>query len=539
MSDKLYNVGIYIRLSRDSRAYRDVESMSIENQQAMLSKFIQMMPGWIEKRTYIDNGASGGNFNRQGFQDMMSDVRQKTINLVLVQDLSRFGRNYIEAGKYLEEELPSLGCRFVALTDGIDTENGENDIMPFLNAMNDYYLRNINEKIESVLRVKAKDGQKLSGGVPFGYKRNPEEHTRLIVDEHAAKIVRRIFELRANGMGYGAISGILNKEKILPPKLYYIHRMNREVNSRSNCSEVWQQTTVKRLLENESYIGHTVSFKRKTNSYRGNRAKVRESIRVENTHSPIVSDELWETVQRIGMEAKSKYSGSREPKQSLFTKLLFCADCNAIMGYNTNIKINPKSGATEYGSYNCRTHQKSGRSICSWHRISELALKTLVLQLIKEKAKLIALDEESILQTLKQKLIATHKSGMVDIVRERKELEQQLQSLDIRLEQLYEDKVAGDISTETFMSLSSKAEKQRLELADRISSLTQTEKQSKAKQNDINCWISLIKEKSTLKEVDRDLLDSLIEKVEVGEKKIVNGVKTQDIKIYFKYVGLC
>jgi len=137
MSDKLYNVGMYIRLSKESTAYAGENSMSIENQQAMLSKFISMMPGWVEKRAYIDDGVTGGHFNRQGFQDMMADVRSREVNLILVQDLSRFGRNYLEAGRYLEEELPALGCRFVALADGIDTENGENDILPFLNAIND------------------------------------------------------------------------------------------------------------------------------------------------------------------------------------------------------------------------------------------------------------------------------------------------------------------------------------------------------------------------------------------------------------------
>ena len=169
MSDKLYNVGIYIRLSKEGAAYDRGESQSIENQQAMLSKFISMMPGWVEKRTYIDDGATGGHFNRQGFQDMMIDVRKGEVNLILVHDLSRFGRNYIEAGKYLEEELPALGCRFVAIADGIDTESGENDILPFLNAINDFYLKDISDKIKATFQLKAKKGHKLTGTAPYGY----------------------------------------------------------------------------------------------------------------------------------------------------------------------------------------------------------------------------------------------------------------------------------------------------------------------------------------------------------------------------------
>jgi len=181
MSDKLYNVGIYIRLSKENAGRVGNDSMSIETQQIMLSKFVDMMPGWVETRTYIDNGASGGNFDRQGFQDMMNDVRSGIINLVLAKDLSRFGRNYLEAGRYLEDELPSLGCRFVALSDGIDTETGENDIMPFLNAMNDHYLKSMSEKIKAAFVIKAQNGQRPLGIPPFGYMKSPADKSRLVI----------------------------------------------------------------------------------------------------------------------------------------------------------------------------------------------------------------------------------------------------------------------------------------------------------------------------------------------------------------------
>ena len=219
MNDKLYNVGVYIRLSVES-TWSD--SDSIENQREMLTKFIAHMPCWIEKRVYIDDGASGGNFNRQGFQDMMTDVRSGEINLVLVQDLSRFGRNYLEAGRYLEEELPSLGCRFVSLMDGIDTDTGENDIMPLLNAMHDLHLKNLSERVKSVLLAKAKIGHKL-GRAPYGYKKEANDPTRLIIDEYAAEVVRRIYDMRLSGMGYASIVKTLNLESIVPPLVYYFN----------------------------------------------------------------------------------------------------------------------------------------------------------------------------------------------------------------------------------------------------------------------------------------------------------------------------
>lgn len=538
--NKLYNVGMYIRLSRESTSYIDKDSMSIENQQAMMSKFVDMMPGWVEKRTYIDDGATGGNFNRQGFQDMMTDARQGIINLVLVQDLSRFGRNYLEAGKYLEEELPSLGCRFVALSDGIDTEDGENDIMPFLNAMNDYYLKNLSDRIKIVLTAKAKDGQKLSGTVPYGYDRNPAEHTRLIVDEYAAGVVRRMFELRATGKGYAAIAGILNKESILPPRLYYFQRQNRETEARTDCTMIWKDIMVKSLLHNELYLGHTIAFKRKSRSYRDNRSVKRDEsewIRTENTHTPLIDEDLWQKVQQINQNAKKRYANRRDDATSLFSGIVVCADCQTKMSYGYDIKH--YSTTVKYGAYYCRLHSSSGRAICSSHRISEINLKKLVFAHIKEQAKRISLDENSILETLQQKLLGTHKAERADTTKTRQELERQLKGIEVQLEQLYEDKVLGNISAETFTALAEKTEAQRNEISDKLDKLTQNIEQTKSKLSDINRWIGLVKEKSTFTEVDRELLECLIDKIEIGEKKVVNGVKTQDIRIHYKYVGLC
>jgi len=255
--DKLYNVGSYIRLSNDSVAFRKDESQSIENQKFMLSKFISVMPGWIEQKYYIDDGFSGGTFDRPAFSEMMEDVKQGKINLVLVKDLSRFGRNYLEAGKYLEEELPSYGCRFVSLAEGIDTETGEDDIVPFLNAMNDHYLKNLSDRIKSVLTAKAKNGQKLSGFAPYGYVRSPENHTKLIIDEYAAEVVKRIFELRADGSGYAKIANILNEDGILPPRLYYYLSQNREP---VRATKIWYTPTVRSILQNEVYVGNIVCF---------------------------------------------------------------------------------------------------------------------------------------------------------------------------------------------------------------------------------------------------------------------------------------
>lgn len=540
MSGKLYNVGVYIRLSRDSATYRGEESQSIENQQAMLSKFIGMMPGWIETRTYIDDGATGTNFKRRGFQDMITDVRQGIINLVLVKDLSRFGRNYLEAGKYLEEELPSLGCRFVALSDGIDTETGENDIMPFLSAINDFYVKNLSDRVKSVLTAKAKDGQKLSGSAPYGYSRHSEENTKLVIDEYAAGIVKRIYEARTRGIGYAAIAGILNTENILPPRLYYFKRQNRK--TKAVCTDMWTERTIKLILHNELYIGHTVSFKRKTRSYRDKRAincDKNDWIRVENTHTPIIGVNLWQAVQKINTEAANRYTDSREPRKSLFSGIVVCTDCQIKMATVVGSSRLANGAIAKYPGYCCMTYRRSGRTVCSWHKISEKVLKELVLGHIKKMAELITLDEDRIFSELKRRLIGEQKLSKARQNKECRELEQQLYTLERQLEQFYEDKVSGIIANEVFSFMIDKTETQRLEIESRLSAVSQTIEQTQAKLNDIKSWLELIKEKSAVNDVDRDLLESLIDKIEIGKKSAVNGEKTQDVRIFYKYVGLC
>jgi len=539
MSDKLYNVGIYIRLSRENTAYADGDSMSIENQQSILSKVISMMPGWVETRTYIDNGASGGNFNRRGFRDMMTDVRNGDINLVLVHDLSRFGRNYLESGKYLEEELPSLGCRFVALTDGIDTDTGENDIMPFLNAMNDYYLKNISDRIKAVFHAKAKDGQKLTGTAPYGYMRNPDDNTRLIVDDYAAAVVRRIFEMRADGMGYTKIAGILNSEEVPPPRLYYYLRQNREPSK--TCSKLWQLHALPDILRDEHYTGNTISF-RYSRSYRSGKSRSRhedEWLRTIDTHEAIIDPALWDKVQSVNERLAKTVENRRKPRPSLFSGKIYCADCKVSMTFYSGKKETRKDGSiTSYGSYACKTHVVTGMVSCSWHRIYENPLKKIVLDDIRRQAELIRLDEDGMLRRLREKLIAGYSSDRAESLTERRGLKQELHTIDLRIEQLYGNKVSGVITAERFAQMAGTTEGRRQEIENRLTLLEQTETETKTKLSDIQRWVRLIKENAAAIDVDRELLEALIERVEICERRIENGEKTQDVWIYYKFVGL-
>lgn len=536
MSEKLYNVGMYVRLSRENTAYANGDSVSIENQQAMMSKFIAMMPGWVETRTYIDNGASGGNFDRQGFQDMMTDIRSGVINLVLVSDLSRFGRNYLEAGRYLEEELPALGCRFVAMADGVDTDTGENDIMPFLNAMNDFYLKNLSGRIKSVFQAKANNGHKLTGTAPYGFLRNPDDHTKLIVDDYAADVVRRIYKMRVDGLGYGKIVAALNADRIPPPRRYFYQRQNRK--PAKTCSEFWQIHSIPTILKDEHYLGHTVSCKH-GRSYRNSKAKNKpqsEWVKIQNTHEAIIDIGTWEQVQEVNARLAKTVENARKPQPSLFTGKLFCADCNVIMMPHSELRS--KKSEKRRTSYSCKTYHITGRQSCSRHGINEDTLKKIVLEQIKAHAEQIRLDEKAALRKLQEKLNAGYVVDKVELSKEIQALKQELHKIDVQTEQLYEDKITGIISADTFTRMTEKSEQHRTEVADRIVSLEASSKEAKAKHEDIKRWVHLIKENSALEDVDRDLLETLIERVEVGEKVVQDGVKSQEVKVYYKFVGM-
>jgi len=463
---------------------------------------------------------------------MMEDVRNGIINLVLVKDLSRFGRNYLDVGQYLEKELPAFGCRFVALSDGIDTETGEDDIIPFLNAVNDFYIKNLSDKIKVALTARAKDGQRLSGTCPYGYDRKPNERTRLIVDKYSAGVVRRIFELRAGGTGYTAIAGMLNQDSILPPRAYYYQKhgdKKRTAPGTTSASPaIWSTRTVKLMLQNELYIGNTVAFKRKTRSYRDNRATMRnedEWIRTPCTHEPIVSKELWQKVQKINQIAKDKYSSTKMAQKSLFSGLMICPDCGANMGLLSK-------------SYSCRTYHRSGNAVCSPHRISEYDLKHLVFDHIKEMAAIITPDEKGILKKIFHRFLDESKAIKQSAAAKHRRLEQQLYSLELQTEQLFEDKFDGNIPPDDFLTKINEAEALRQEVEATLEHLIKTTREAEVKIDDIGKWTALVKKRSASIEIDRDLLRNLIDKIEVGEKIELNGTIIRDVKIYYKCDGL-
>lgn len=533
---KLYNVGAYIRLSVEDAV---TDSDSVENQSEMLAQFVNHMPGWILHKRYIDNGYSGSNFDRPSFLEMIADVRSGLVNLVIVKDLSRFGRHYLEVGRYLEEELPALGCRFVALADGVDTEDGLNDIVPFINALNDQHIKGISNRIRAVMAAKARDGQKIAGPAPYGYNRDPADHTRLVEDPYSAGVVRRIFEMRSNSMGYPSIVKALNSEQILPPTLYY--RKKQGLDSSHIKTRQWIVSTVAMILKRELYLGTAVQLVKKVVSYRNSREIKRpleDQVRVENAFPALIDRETWERVQVVNQQARAKSSSRRKPRKSLFSGLLVCADCGVTMLYCNSPKTYPSGVHVEYANYICRTFQATGAVSCSKHTIYEADLKKVLLSQIQQLATEIGLDEEGMRRSLADRLIGQEMRSQAEVEKEAHLLNQQIHKLTVHMAKLYEDRIAGELSEKSFLDRMAKRESERQQKEHRIHLLNQSDQQRSAKLSEIQCWMDTVRMKASFDDVNRDFLDALVERIEIGEREVVDGKKRQDIRIYYRFVGV-
>ena len=536
MTEKTYNVGIYCRLSNDDE--RDGESVSIENQKLLLQSYVRQM-GWNEIDVYIDDGYTGTNFNRPGVQRLIEDAKAKRINLILVKDLSRFGRNYIEIGQYTDYLFPYIGCRFVALNNGVDTEsnNGSTDVMCFLNLFNEFYSRDTSKKVKAVKRACAENGKFMGTYPAYGYKRDNEDKHHLVIDEDTAPIVRRIFSMRATGMGFTGIAAQLNEEGIPSPGMLYYQRRGKADPRRVNHK--WAGETVKHLIRNEVYIGNMVQGKTGTVSYKNKKLISKpedEWIRVEGTHEPIISLDVWDTVQGIDQKRVRKNAAS-DGIRSVFTGLVYCAECGFKMRNHTE-KFTYKDGSPgRYSSFICGNYARSGKSACTIHTIYENVLEQIVLEDIREKARFAAHDPEMLAQhilRLKDKEAQSHRTSCEQ---ELKAVKTRLDELERLMQSLYEDKYSGTVPQSVFQTLMRKYETERAEKAAALPELELKLKAHMENRQDAGRWTEIIRQYTEITKLDESMLFALVDRIEVGEAQKVRGVRIRDVKVYYRYVG--
>ena len=534
---KQYNVGLYLRLSVEDAVNPQKkgkgnpfqnESASIENQRILLAEYVDLH-GWNVIQAYIDDGYSGGSFdNRPAFQQMICDAESGLINLILCKDLSRLGRDYIETGRYTDEVFPSLGVRFIALMDNIDSE-GNADLLPFRSILNDYHLKDLSRKVKSAMKTKAAIGEYIGTWAPYGFMKDPAYKNRLLIDDHPAEVVRRIFNMRSQNMGYAKIAAVLNNEGILSPGTYRNIKTGIDKPPKS-----WILSAVQVILENEAYIGHSVRFKTGHLSYKGriqvNKPK-EDWIRCENVFPPIVSLDLWEAVRQF--DNKRKGYDKAKVKCSLFRGLLRCADCGSSIVVKSNSFTNRSTGEKKKSRfYGCLKHDSSGGSICTRHYIPEKALVEILRMDIQNRIEELDIDENRIVQDIQKSFQI---GSLEQATRHLGSLTVKLSELARAGKKLYEDRLKGVISIDTFMALSEKSEEERLLVKaehDRLSELLTKEKHRVLNMESI---VPRLREFLTIDNMSNEMLAELIEKIYIGEGEGSGRNKIHDVRIFYRF----
>ena len=522
---------LYCRLSRDDGA--EGESNSIANQKKLLAKYAKEH-GFTNTKFYVDDGYTGTNFNRPGFQQMLEDMEMGYISTVIVKDSSRFGRNYLEVGQYTDYYFPEHNIRFIAINDCIDSDNGEDDFSAFRNVMNEMYAKDISRKVRSSHRLRGNAGEPLAPP-PYGYVKDPENKKKWIIDPDAAEVVRRIFRLCIEGNGNETIARILQDDKVLVPQAYWQSKgMSRGGKKTQPNPYKWCKTTIAKMLEQQEYCGDIINFKSYSKSFR-NKTRVenpKENWAIfKDVHEPIIDRETWERVQELTKNSKRRKPKSADVKKSIFTNLLYCGDCGHKLWFNIN-KQNPS-----IRFYSCSNY-KGLRGTCeSTHYVREDSLEQVVKMELFKLATYLDHDEDAFAELLE------HKSNK-DSMAERKAAESALAAATARskellrlYERVYEDNVNGKVTDDWFMRLSHKYEVEQEELKKHMFDLKNKLERLDTAQNSSGSFIRAIRKFMTMQTLTPIVLQELIDKIEVFPIEGTGKNRTQRLVIHYRFVG--
>lgn len=522
---------LYCRLSQDDG--RDGESNSISNQKAILSQYAKEH-GYLHPEFFVDDGISGTTFDRPDFQRMQRMAENGEIGTIIVKDLSRFGRETIEMGRLTQVVYPSLGITFIAIQENVNTSTGTGlEMMPFYNIFNEWYAEQTSKKIKAVWKSKADNGERVSAAVPFGYMKSSNNPKQWIVDEPAAKIVRYIFELCLAGLGPMKIARRLEDEQIICPTEHYYRKGIKASNPRPQNPYIWDQTTVRHILENRQYTGCTVNFKSTFVSF-----KVKKKVHIPeeewqiipNTQETIIDDDTFERVQEL---RKHRRRNTATGKTSMFSGLLYCADCGSKLYYCASKSI--KDGQ-EF--YRCSQY-KENRGSCNIHFIRDSVLKKLVLDTMRKVAKYVQEFEPVFLYLFSEQNTLGREKSIRNMRQNIEKAKTRIKELDMLIERIYEDNVLGKISDERFLRMSANYESEQKELLATVESDEQTVKKAEQEKVDLKVFLDTIRKCTDLKELTPTIVNTLIKRIDVHNSvKDDNGVKHVPIDISFTAVGI-
>lgn len=523
---------LYCRLSRDDGT--ESESNSIGNQKKLLSQKAKEM-GLTDTKYYVDDGYTGTNFNRPGFQQLIDDIEIGLVSVVMVKDLSRLGRDYVSVGNYTDSYFPEHNVRFIAVNDAIDSDEGESEIAPFKNILNEMYARDISKKIRSSHRLRGSMGEPLSQP-PYGYMKSPENKKKWIIDPEAATVVKSIFKMCLDGKGNETIARELQENEVLIPMAYWRSKgLNRGGKKTQTNPYKWCKTTVQKILSQQEYCGDIINFKTYSKSFKN---KTRYENSKENwavfkdVNEPIIDRETFETVQKFISKTKRRAPKKENGERSIFNGLIYCGDCHSKMRYHTS------TSNKEIHYFTCSDNKVDYRGKCPGrHYVRADALEEVVKLELRRLVEMLEIDESYFAQLLLRK-------NDEEREKDKKFLGSKLQKAIARsntvsqlYEKLYEDNVIGKVSDEWFVELSHKYEKERMDLKAKIADTRYKIEELKNTNSEYEKFISAIRRFMQMDNLTSPLLRELIDHIDIFETEGTGKGRTQRIVIYYRFIG--
>ena len=535
-SNEEYTI-LYGRLSsEDSQKGSQDDSNSIQNQRILLEKYAAER-GFTNPKFIYDDGYTGTNFNRPGWKEVMRLMEAGCVKALIVKDMSRLGREYLQVGQYTELVFPSYGVRFIAVNDGVDSlDESTNDFTPFRNIMNEFYAKDSSRKLRAVAKLKAESGARIGTREPFGYIKDPENpKQRIIPDPDTAHIVKYIFRMCAEGKGPTQIAHQLCEERIPTPSAFYFHH-HGVMPSKGNLDDpfAWNQKTVSNILENEVYLGHTVNLKTTSLSYRNKKRFERpesEQIRFDNTHEPVIDRQTWDIVQEI---RKGKRRVTRIGDQNIYSGLVFCADCGAKMTlFRTRAK------GPEKDEFICANYRQKGKDTCSVHLLRRAVLETVLLDDIRRVTHFARQNEKLFAQRIGQKSRAESQREIRRIRKEIDALNKRQGELVMLFKRLYEDNVLGRIPDSQYQILSQGYTEEQEELRGRLLQLEQQLATLENQTSGAEKFIERAKQYTQIDAITSEILWAFVERIEICERAEKHRHYTpQEVRIYYRDIGL-
>ncbi len=530
-------VYLYGRLSAEDAKHGD--SYSIINQRKILTQYAEDN-GFTNFEFVFDDGFSGGDWERPAFKKIIEEVEAGLVSTLIVKDLSRFGRGYLQSGIYQEILFPKMDVRLIAIHDNVDSEDGENDFTPMINFFNEWYLKSTSQKIRAVWQHKGKSGERLAVIPIYGYRKADDNPKQLEIDEESAEVVRRIYKMCTDGIGAAAIANVLMGEQLLNPSAYKYEKGIMTKMRPMKDPYLWNATTIHKILDAPEYLGKTINFKTWSKSYKDNKCRwnpPENQLVFEDTHPAIIDVGTWNIVRKM---RQTKRRAPRYGNVGLFTGTVYCSDCGAKLYYLTR-ELRTKSATRYEGAYSCSEYRKATQyqesRRCTCHYISESALTEIVVDNLRQLLSFFAQNERGFAQMVMEK---SEDGQRRDIAAKKRLLTQKrkrVDELDTLFERTYEDNVAGKLSNERYAKMSAKYELEQKDLRAEIADIEVVVTGQESRLGNVDKFLGVIRKYTDIQELSPSIVNEFIDRIIVHEPEKARGNRIQQVEIIYNGIG--